>query len=94
MYVFKIPRIIRKEAETDVPTIPPTLLKESNLSLMAEAVAATTRHVMITMLKAAQYLHLQRGSEVVTEETRKIKRDCARRMTEGKECSDGGRTLS
>lgn len=66
MYIFKIPRIIRKEAETDVPTIPPTLLKESNLSLMAEAVAATTTHVMITMLKAAQYLHLQRSSEVVT----------------------------
>lgn len=93
MYRFKMPRIIRKEAETDVPMIPPTLLKESNLSLIAEAVAATTIHVTITILQAAQYLHLQWGSEVITEKIEK-KRDCARRMAEGKECSDSGRTLS
>lgn len=60
--------MIRNDAETDVPMIPPTLLKESNLSLIAEAVAATTRHVMITMLKAVQYLHLEQGSKVVSEE--------------------------
>lgn len=94
MYKFKTPRIIRKEAETDVPMIPPTLLKESNLSLIAEAVAATTIHVMITMLKTAQHLHLQWGSKVVTANFGHKKRNCARRMPEGKECSDGGRTLS
>ena len=93
MYMFKRPRIIKKDAETDVPMIPPTLLNESNLLLIAEAVAATTRHVTITMLKAAQYLHSQHGSEAVTEKMAK-KRDCARRMAQGKERSDSRRTLS
>lgn len=94
MYKFKIPRIIRNEAETDVPMIPPTLLKESNLSLIAEAVAATTIHVTITMLKIVQHLHLQWNSNLVAAIFGHKKRECARRMTEGKECSHSGRTLS
>lgn len=50
MYMFMIPRMIRKPAETDVPIIPPILLKAPNLELMAEAVAATTIEVTITIL--------------------------------------------
>lgn len=43
---------MRKAAETEVPIIPPTLLNELNLSLIAEAVAATTIDVTITILQA------------------------------------------
>ena len=42
--------MMRKIAETEVPIMPPILLKAPNLELMAEAVAATTIDVMITML--------------------------------------------
>ena len=42
--------MIRKEAETEVPMMPPILLKAPNLVEMAEAVAATMREVMMTML--------------------------------------------
>ena len=41
---------MRTPAETDVPMMPPILLKEPNLELIAEAVAATTMDVMMTML--------------------------------------------
>lgn len=41
---------MRKAAETDVPIMPPILPKESNLSLIAELVAATMTEVMITTL--------------------------------------------
>ena len=42
--------MMRKAAETDVPMMPPILLNAPNLELMAEAVAATTMDVMMTIL--------------------------------------------
>ena len=42
--------MIKKLADTDVPIMPPTLLKEPNLWLIAEAVAATTIDVIMTIL--------------------------------------------
>ena len=45
-----IPSTMRKPAETDVPMIPPILLNAPNLALIAEAVAATTTEVMMTIL--------------------------------------------
>lgn len=42
--------MIRNAADTEVPMIPPTLLNEPNLELMAEAVAATTTDVITTIL--------------------------------------------
>jgi len=42
--------MIRNPAETDVPIIPPILLNAPNLELIAEAVAATTMEVIMTML--------------------------------------------
>ena len=48
--MFIIPSRIRKPAETEVPMTPPILLKSPNLELMAEAVAATTTEVMMTIL--------------------------------------------
>ena len=44
------PTIMRKPAETDVPMMPPILLNAPNLELMAEAVAATTTEVTMTIL--------------------------------------------
>ena len=44
------PSRIRKAALTEVPMIPPMVLKLSNLDEIAAAVAATTMDVMITML--------------------------------------------
>jgi hypothetical protein len=44
------PRMIRKEAETEVPIMPPILEKESNRWDIALAVAATTRVVTTTIL--------------------------------------------
>lgn len=41
---------MRKTAETEVPMMPPIWLKVPNLVEMADAVPATTREVMITML--------------------------------------------
>lgn len=43
--------MIRNAAETDVPMIPPILLKEANLELIADAVAATRTVVIITILR-------------------------------------------
>ncbi len=42
--------MIKKPADTEVPIIEPILLKAPNLELMAEAVAATTMEVIMTML--------------------------------------------
>ena len=50
MYMFIRPSIIKKLADTDVPIMPPILLNEPNLWLIAEAVAATTIDVTMTML--------------------------------------------
>lgn len=48
--------MIRNAAETEVPMIPPILLKVPNLSLMAEEVAATTIEVTTTILgKVTEY---------------------------------------
>ena len=44
----------RKAAETELPIIPPILLKRPNLELIAEAVAATMMEVMMTMLEVVQ----------------------------------------
>ena len=41
---------MRKPAETEVPMMPPILLNAPNLELIAEAVAATTTDVMMTIL--------------------------------------------
>lgn len=40
----------RKEAETEVPMMPPTREKVLNLEEMAEAVPATAMEIIITML--------------------------------------------
>lgn len=48
--MFSSPKMIKKQADTEVPMIPPTRLKAPNLELMAEAVAATTMDVTTTML--------------------------------------------
>lgn len=53
IYAFMSPSNMRKAAETDVPIMPPTLLKELNLSLIAKLVAATTTDVIITILEIA-----------------------------------------
>lgn len=45
-----MPSRIRKAADTEVPMMPPTREKLSNLSETAEAVPATTMEVMMTML--------------------------------------------
>lgn len=50
IHIFSILRMMRNAAETEVPMIPPTLLKEPNRSETAAAVAATTIEVMITIL--------------------------------------------
>lgn len=42
---------MRKAAETELPIIPPTLLKAPNLVETAEAVAATMMEVAMTMLE-------------------------------------------
>ena len=56
--MFKIPSIIRKAAETDVPIILPTLLKSPNLELIVEAVAATAMDVTTTILRSVQKLDI------------------------------------
>jgi hypothetical protein len=50
MYAFIIPSRIRNAALTELPMIPPMVLKLSNLVEMAAAVAATTIDVMMTIL--------------------------------------------
>ena len=51
--------MIKKLADTDVPIMPPILLNEPNLWLIAEAVAATTTDVITTML--ATWYRLERS---------------------------------
>ena len=53
--MFMIPRIIRNDADTDVPIIFPTLENESNLREMASALAATTSEVITTILSGDKY---------------------------------------
>ena len=56
--------MIRNPAETEVPIIPPILLKEPNFELIAEAVAATTMDVTTTMLEKG-LLELRKRAEGV-----------------------------
>lgn len=51
MYTFMAPRMIRNAAEMEVPMMPPTREKESNLPDITDAVPATTTEVMMTMLR-------------------------------------------
>ena len=53
MYRFINPSSRRKDAETEVPIIPPTREKESKRFDTAAAVPATTREVMMTILHAS-----------------------------------------
>ena len=55
MYKFIRPKMIKKDAETELPMIPPTRLNASNLLLMADAVAATTKDVTMTMLEIRKF---------------------------------------
>lgn len=50
MYAFMIPSRMRKAALTELPMIPPMVLKLSNREDTAAAVAATTIEVIMTML--------------------------------------------
>lgn len=54
MNTFMMPRMMRKPAETDDPTMPPMWLYLSNLSRTAAAIAATTIDVIITILRDCQ----------------------------------------
>lgn len=60
MYAFMIPSKIRNAALTDVPMIPPTVLKLPKRFDTAAAVAATTMEVMMTIL-----ISLVEGDEIV-----------------------------
>jgi hypothetical protein len=51
MYAFIIPSKIKKAALTELPMIPPIVLKLSNREETAAAVAATTIDVMITIVE-------------------------------------------
>ena len=57
-----IPKIIKNVAETDVPMIPPTLEKASNLAETAAAVAATVIDVITTILLSQETLVPQKGA--------------------------------
>ena len=50
IHMFMLPSILRKVAETDVPTMPPILVNTLNLKPMAETVTATTPHAITTIL--------------------------------------------
>lgn len=58
MYVFMIPSRIKNPAFTDVPMIPPMVLKLPHREETAAAVAATTIEVMMTMLERVLVLIL------------------------------------
>lgn len=60
IHIFSILRMMRKAAETEVPIMPPTLLKEPKRSETAAAVAATTMEVMITILGGLDWV-VRRG---------------------------------
>ena len=62
--------MIRNPAETEVPIIPPILLKEPNFELIAEAVAATTMDVTTTMLVEKGLLELRKTAEGVEHKIR------------------------
>ena len=53
IYALINPNKMRKAADTEVPMIPPTREKAPNFFETAEAVAATTMEVMITILDSS-----------------------------------------
>lgn len=57
--------MIRNAAETDVPIMPPILLKASNLSLIAEDVPATTIEVTITILYQQSSVRTSRARKIL-----------------------------
>ena len=60
MYAFMMPSRIRNAALTEVPMMPPTVLKLPKRFETAAAVAATTMEVMMTIL-----VSLVEGDEIV-----------------------------
>jgi hypothetical protein len=62
MYMFIRPRTMRKEADTEVPMMPPTREKESNRLETAFAVPATAKEVTTTILKYNQNISEDLGS--------------------------------
>jgi hypothetical protein len=65
---FMIPNTMRNTAETEDPMIPPTLLKLSNLSLTAAAVAATAIDVTITILESTVSIAITKSSWITNVE--------------------------
>ena len=63
MYAFISPKRMRKPAETEVPMIPPICENAPNFFETAEAVAATTMEVIMTILndKGQLYMERERG---------------------------------
>lgn len=61
-----IPSRIKNAALTELPMIPPMVLKLSNREEMAAAVAATTIEVMITILAADQFTYKNTGAYGLT----------------------------
>lgn len=55
---------MRKEAETEVPIMPPTCEKVLNLVEMASAVPATAMEIIITMLYMYMYFFRAGGEPV------------------------------
>ena len=91
--MFIIPSRIRKPAETDVPIIAPILLYAPNLELMAEAVAATTTEVMMTILMKEDEIRepCQLKGRILQHGTGRRDR---RGMTKREESSNSDRTLA
>ena len=88
--------MIKKPAETEVPMIPPILLKALNFALIPEAVAAIT--MLVTMTIPGE---LGRSLRIVNplESARTCSIDCRRArhvrgMTEGKESAYGDGALT
>lgn len=89
-----IPRMIRTAAETEVPMIPPILLKVSNLELIADAVAATRMVVIITILRQIKISELAFMSKINMNQMLK-ENDCIiRRVTQGEKSPNGHWTLA
>lgn len=74
MYAFMRPRRIKNAALTEVPIIPPTVLKLSKREETAAAVAATTMEVMITILflLVAVFVRIQWAAYVECPKEKKV----------------------
>ena len=83
---------MRKPAETDVPMMPPILLNAPNLALIAEAVAATTTEVIMTILmKEGEIRKPREGKRRILYLTGWIDE---RGMTKREESPNSNRTLT